>query len=41
MKRKTRLYLIGVLSLGYVAVAMGIPKAIEQINYIKNTDPML
>ncbi|KAF7556132.1 hypothetical protein G7Z17_g1673 [Cylindrodendrum hubeiense] len=33
MPLKTRLYLIGVLSLGYVAVLMGILKAVAQIGY--------
>ncbi|VUC28413.1 unnamed protein product [Clonostachys rosea] len=33
MPLKTRLYLIGVLSLGYVAVVMGILKAVAQINF--------
>ncbi|KAH7007783.1 hypothetical protein EDB80DRAFT_719119 [Ilyonectria destructans] len=33
MPLKTRLYLVGVLSLGYVAVTMGILKAVAQIGY--------
>ncbi|KAH6677025.1 hypothetical protein F5X68DRAFT_224209 [Plectosphaerella plurivora] len=33
MKRKTKFYLIGVLSLGYIAVVMGIMKSEAQINY--------
>ncbi|CAG9945742.1 unnamed protein product [Clonostachys rosea f. rosea IK726] len=33
MPLKTRLYLVGVLSLGYVAVIMGILKAVAQIDY--------
>ncbi|VUC36768.1 unnamed protein product [Clonostachys rosea] len=33
MPLKTRLYLVGVLSLGYVAVIMGIMKAVAQIDY--------
>ncbi|KAF7548326.1 hypothetical protein G7046_g8713 [Stylonectria norvegica] len=38
MKRKTRLYLVGVLSLGYLAVIMGILKANAQINFTKDKD---
>lgn len=38
MKRRTRLYLIGILSLGYLAVAMGICKAIQQIAFSKDRD---
>ncbi|OLN91607.1 hypothetical protein CCHL11_06613 [Colletotrichum chlorophyti] len=37
MKRKVRLYVIGILSLGYFAVAMGVVKAIYQLAY--GTDP--
>ena len=33
MHLKTRLYLIGVLSLGYLAVVMGILKGIAQIDF--------
>ncbi|KZL86411.1 integral membrane protein, partial [Colletotrichum incanum] len=38
MKLKLRLYLIGVLSLGYLAVAMGIIKAVYQIAYGSDMD---
>ncbi|CAM1508822.1 Fc.00g025610.m01.CDS01 [Cosmosporella sp. VM-42] len=38
MKRKTRLYLIAILSLGYFAVIMGILKAVAQINFSKDHD---
>ncbi|EQB53454.1 hypothetical protein GCG54_00005355 [Colletotrichum gloeosporioides] len=38
MKRKVRLYVIGILSLGYFAVAMGIVKAIYQIGFGANPD---
>ena len=38
MRRKVRLYLIGVLSLGYAAVALGVVKAIFQIGYAAITD---
>ncbi|VUC27350.1 unnamed protein product [Clonostachys rosea] len=38
MPVKTRLYLIGVLSLGYVAVVIGILKAVAQINFTSNKD---
>lgn len=38
MRRKVRLYLIGVLSLGYAAVGLGIVKAIFQIGYAAITD---
>ena len=38
MKRKLKLYLIGILSLGYFAVAMGIVKAVYQIAFSKMTD---
>ncbi|KAK3326856.1 hypothetical protein B0H66DRAFT_589376 [Apodospora peruviana] len=38
MKRKLRLYLIGILSLGYFAVAMGIVKAVYQIAFSKEKD---
>lgn len=31
MKRRTRIYLIGVFSLGYIAVFIGVAKAISQI----------
>ncbi|RYP89908.1 hypothetical protein DL770_004001 [Monosporascus sp. CRB-9-2] len=33
LDRRTRLYVIGILSLGYLAVAMGIVKAVYQITY--------
>jgi len=39
MKLKMRLYLIGILSLGYLAVAMGIVKAVFQFEYGKERDP--
>ncbi|KXX76976.1 hypothetical protein MMYC01_207139 [Madurella mycetomatis] len=38
MKRKLRLYLIGILSLGYFAVAMGIVKAVFQIAFAREPD---
>ncbi|KAK3305934.1 uncharacterized protein B0T15DRAFT_435256 [Chaetomium strumarium] len=38
MKRKLRIYLIGILSLGYFAVVMGIVKAVYQIAYAKEAD---
>ncbi|OLN85063.1 hypothetical protein CCHL11_10248 [Colletotrichum chlorophyti] len=38
MKLRTRIYLIIVLSLGYVAVAMGLVKSIYQVAYGKDTD---
>ncbi|KAH8168691.1 integral membrane protein [Sarocladium implicatum] len=38
MKRKTRFYLIGVLSLGYAAVGLGIAKAVYQIGFGSNQD---
>ncbi|KAK7431940.1 hypothetical protein QQZ08_001559 [Neonectria magnoliae] len=38
MKLRTRLYLIGILSLGYMAVVMGILKAIFQIAFSKDVD---
>ncbi|KAH8672964.1 hypothetical protein BGZ61DRAFT_427561 [Ilyonectria robusta] len=38
MKLRTRLYLIGILSLGYMAVVMGILKAIFQIAFATDTD---
>ncbi|KAK1511177.1 uncharacterized protein CCOS01_14939 [Colletotrichum costaricense] len=37
MKRRLRLYAIGILSLGYFAVAMGIVKAVYQLN--NDSDP--
>ncbi|KAK0387077.1 hypothetical protein NLU13_5390 [Sarocladium strictum] len=38
MKRKTRFYLIGVLSLGYAAVGLGVAKAVYQIGFGSNKD---
>ncbi|KZL64073.1 integral membrane protein [Colletotrichum incanum] len=38
MKRKLKLYAIGILSLGYFAVAMGIVKAYYQINFDSEPD---
>ncbi|KAF2825008.1 hypothetical protein CC86DRAFT_468265 [Ophiobolus disseminans] len=38
MSQRTRMYLIGVLSLGYVAVAMGAIKTVHQVRYIKEKD---
>ncbi|RYO86468.1 hypothetical protein DL766_008129 [Monosporascus sp. MC13-8B] len=38
MDRRTRLYVIGILSLGYPAVAMGIVKAVYQITYGSTKD---
>nr|XP_036582589.1 uncharacterized protein CTRU02_07633 [Colletotrichum truncatum]KAF6791293.1 integral membrane protein [Colletotrichum truncatum] len=38
MKLKTRLYFIGILSLGYLAVAMGIIKAVYQIAFGSDMD---
>ncbi|RYP71169.1 hypothetical protein DL771_004969 [Monosporascus sp. 5C6A] len=38
MDRRTRLYVIGILSLGYLAVAMGIVKAVYQIEYGSEKD---
>ncbi|KAK4236380.1 hypothetical protein C8A03DRAFT_16974 [Achaetomium macrosporum] len=38
MKRKLRLYLIGILSLGYFAVVMGIVKAVYQIAFARESD---
>ncbi|KAL6415426.1 integral membrane protein [Ilyonectria robusta] len=38
MKLRTRLYLIGILSLGHMAVVMGILKAIFQIAFATDTD---
>ncbi|KAF2025180.1 hypothetical protein EK21DRAFT_46145, partial [Setomelanomma holmii] len=38
MSQRTRAYLIGVLSLGYLAVAMGIVKAVYQIRSSANMD---
>ncbi|KAK1977731.1 hypothetical protein LZ30DRAFT_802111 [Colletotrichum cereale] len=38
MKRKLKLYAIGILSLGYFAVAMGIVKTYYQINYASDHD---
>ncbi|KAK4237183.1 hypothetical protein C8A03DRAFT_34874 [Achaetomium macrosporum] len=40
MKRKLRIYLVVILSLGYFAVAMGIVKAYFQFNFLKMTDLM-
>jgi hypothetical protein len=33
MKRRTRIYLVGILSLGYLAVAAGVVKAVHQLNF--------
>ncbi|RYP86146.1 hypothetical protein DL769_000824 [Monosporascus sp. CRB-8-3] len=41
MDRRTRLYVIGILSLGYFAVAMGIVKAVYQIAYGSEKDRTL
>ncbi|KAJ5552476.1 hypothetical protein N7494_001854 [Penicillium frequentans] len=41
MSRKVRLYLIGILSLGYVAVIFGIMNAIYQIAFPSSTDQYL
>ncbi|KAK0643156.1 hypothetical protein B0T16DRAFT_459328 [Cercophora newfieldiana] len=38
MKRRTRLYLIGVFSFGYIAVAIGIAKAISQVRFRGDPD---
>ncbi|KAK4117814.1 hypothetical protein N656DRAFT_62873 [Canariomyces notabilis] len=38
MKRKLRIYLVGIMSLGYFAVAVGIVKAYYQINFTLETD---
>lgn len=38
MKRKVRMYLIGVLSLGYVAVAFGVTNGVYQIAYSTESD---
>ncbi|KAK5660002.1 hypothetical protein OQA88_13468 [Cercophora sp. LCS_1] len=38
MKRRTRIYLIGILSLGYFAVVMGILKAVYQIAFSRDPD---
>ncbi|KAM5352647.1 hypothetical protein ACJ41O_005369 [Fusarium nematophilum] len=38
MKLRTRLYLIGILSLGYIAVVMGILKAVFQISFARDPD---
>jgi len=38
MPRKTRIYLVAILSLGYFAVGMGLAKAIVQIAYAGNPD---
>lgn len=38
MKRRTKIYLVGILSLGYLAVAFGIAKAIYQIAYKSDGD---
>ncbi|EAW07060.1 uncharacterized protein ACLA_087660 [Aspergillus clavatus NRRL 1] len=41
MKRRVRIYLTGILSLGYIAVGMGILKTIWQLAYAKNPDRYL
>ncbi|KAL2163203.1 hypothetical protein VTH06DRAFT_5259 [Thermothelomyces fergusii] len=38
MKRKLKIYLVGILSLGYFAVAMGIVKSIYQIAFSREAD---
>ncbi|EAU37651.1 predicted protein [Aspergillus terreus NIH2624] len=38
MKRRVRFYLIGVFSLGYIAVGMGVVKAVYQIAYATDLD---
>ncbi|PLB48435.1 hypothetical protein P170DRAFT_360773 [Aspergillus steynii IBT 23096] len=38
MKRRVRMYLIGVLSLGYIAVGLGIVKTVYQLAYGKSID---
>lgn len=37
MKRRTRIYLIGVFSLGYIAVFIGVAKAVSQV--VNRGDP--
>ncbi|RMJ24771.1 hypothetical protein PHISP_04358 [Aspergillus sp. HF37] len=39
MKRKVRIYLIGILSLGYIAVAFGVTNGVFQISFKSITDP--
>ncbi|KAL5356291.1 hypothetical protein BJX96DRAFT_162360 [Aspergillus floccosus] len=38
MKRRVRFYLIGVFSLGYIAVGMGVVKTVFQLAYAKDRD---
>ncbi|KAK0613518.1 hypothetical protein B0T14DRAFT_485277 [Immersiella caudata] len=38
MKRRTRLYLIGVFSLGYIAVFIGVAKAVSQVRFRGDPD---
>ncbi|KAK8136139.1 hypothetical protein PG984_004079 [Apiospora sp. TS-2023a] len=38
MKTSTRLYIVGILSLGWVAVAVGLVKSVHQVNAAKETD---
>ncbi|KAF9889690.1 hypothetical protein FE257_006996 [Aspergillus nanangensis] len=38
MRRRVRLYLIGVFSLGYIAVGMGVVKAVFQLAFATNMD---
>ncbi|KAE8352562.1 hypothetical protein BDV28DRAFT_148912 [Aspergillus coremiiformis] len=38
MKRRVRIYLIGVFSLGYITVSLGIVKSVYQLSYAENSD---
>lgn len=41
MSQRTKVYIIGILSLGYLAVAMGIAKTVYQLTLVTNKDRTL
>jgi len=41
MKRRTRIYLVGVFSLGYIAVFIGVAKAVSQVRFRGDPDAVL